>query len=203
MSLKEDIAIVKEEISTEEQFLTSSIKIERFFKKYKILLLAVLGVLVLSAISYAGYDYYEQERLKSANIALVNLMKNPQDKASEELLKSKSPKLHEAYAFAIAMAKNDTTAIKNSCASTNAVIADLSKYQSAASTGDENALRAYASSSDAILKDFANFLLAQKAIEKNYTKSAGELLAKIPASSNLKEQALYLEHLLLKTNKTK
>ena len=203
MSLKEDIAIVKEEISTEEQFLTSSIKIERFFKKYKKIFIALIVICVASAIGYVAYDNYENSRLEAANTALVKLMKNPDDNASAEVLKSKSPKLYEAYEFSLGLAKNDLNAIKKSSTSTNPIIADLSKYQLASISGNEAELKAYALGTDAILKDMANFMLAQKAIESGNVKAADDYLAKIPTNSSLKEQALYLEHLLIKTNKTK
>jgi predicted negative regulator of RcsB-dependent stress response len=202
LSLKEDIEIVKEGISSEEQFLTSSIKVERFVKKYKQLLVSGLAVVLVGIIGYVSYDYYDKDRLQKANSALSKLLQNPSDKESLEVLKSKSPKLYEAYAMSLAVNKNDQQALSNAALSTNTIFSDIAKYQLAALKGDENSLRIYASNKDAILKDLANFLLAQKAIEKKDTKGASEYLAKIPASSNLKEQSLYLQHLLITQNKS-
>ncbi len=202
MSLKEDIAVVKEEISTEEQFLTSFIKIEKFVKKYKNMFFALVAVVLIGVVGYIGYDLYEQDRLSKANAALVALIQNPTDKASLDMLQAKSPKLYEAYVFANAMAKNDKDGLQKLSSAQNQVFADLARYQHAAGSSNENELRSYASSKEPILKDFANFLLAQKAIDKNDTKAASEFLSKIPVGSNLKEQASYLEHLLIK-NKTK
>lgn len=198
MSLKEDIAVVKDEISTEEQFLTSSIKLERFVKRYKKVFFVFAGVCVAGIIGYVGYDLYEQDRVQKANEALVKLLKNANDKDSLEQLQSKSKKLYDSYVLSVAVAKNDKEALMKLADSKNHIISDFSKFQHASLSASENELRSYASSNEAIMRDFTNFLLAQKSIEKNDQKTARELLAKIPANSSIKEQALGLEHLLIK-----
>lgn len=202
MSLKEDIEVVKQEVSTEEQFLSGFIKTEKFVKKYKKVFLSALAIIIVSGVGYVAYDYYEQDRIAKANEALNKLMQNPADKASLETLQAKSPKLYEAYSYINTISKGDKENLKTLFSAKNQIVADLSKYHHAVMTSNENELRSYASSNDSMLKDFANFLMAQKAIDRNDTKAAAELLSKIPASSNLKEQAVYLDHLLLKS-KTK
>jgi len=203
LSIRDDIVIVKDEITAEEQFLTGFIKTEKFVKKYKTLFLSVFALIAVGVACYIGYDFYEQDRVVKANDALNRVLKNPSDKNALTQLQSKSPKLYEMYVFMDAVSRGDQNALKTSSASSNSVVSDLAKYQHAALDANENELKAYASDKDALLRDFANFLLAQKAIDKNSTKSAVEYLAKIPTSSSLKEQALFLEHLLIKTNKSK
>ena len=52
MAIKDDIDSIKEELNTQEQFLENIIKSERFFKKYKKIIIAVA---VLGVVSTAGY----------------------------------------------------------------------------------------------------------------------------------------------------
>ena len=69
MGLKENINAVKEELSTEEQFLESIIKGERFFKRNKKI---IIGGLVLVALGIGGYiinDALKTQKLKESNIA--------------------------------------------------------------------------------------------------------------------------------------
>ena len=67
MGLKENINAVKEELSTEEQFLESIIKGERFFKRNKKI---IIGGLVLVALGIGGYiinDALKTQKLKESN----------------------------------------------------------------------------------------------------------------------------------------
>ena len=52
MAIKDDIDSIKEELNTQEQFLENIIKSERFFKKYKKIIIAIA---VLGVVSTAGY----------------------------------------------------------------------------------------------------------------------------------------------------
>ena len=52
MAIKDDIDSIKEELNTQEQFLENIIKSERFFKKYKKIIIAVA---VLGVVGTAGY----------------------------------------------------------------------------------------------------------------------------------------------------
>ena len=42
MSLKENVSYIKDEISTEEQFFENFFKIEKFYKKYKKIILVII-----------------------------------------------------------------------------------------------------------------------------------------------------------------
>ena len=52
MAIKDDIDSIKEELNTQEQFLENIIKSERFFKKYKKI---IIGAVVLGIVGAAGY----------------------------------------------------------------------------------------------------------------------------------------------------
>jgi hypothetical protein len=200
LSIRDDIEIVKEGLTTEEQFLTGFIKTEKIIKKYKILLIGSVVAVLVGVGGYEGYVFYSEKRVEAANEALVKLLKNPSDKEAAEQLKSKSQKLYEAYLYLDAVQKDDQAALKKSSSSVG-LLGDLASYQLASISANETALKTYALSKESVMKDFANYLLAYKSVEKSDIKTAKEYLAKIPASSNLKEQANYLEHLLIKAQK--
>jgi hypothetical protein len=200
LSIRDDIEIVKEGLTTEEQFLTSFIKTEKFVKKYKTLIIGCVIAILFGVAGYEGYGFYNEKRIEMANEALSKLLKNPSDKDATEQLRSKSQKLYEAYLYLGAIQKDDQAALKKS-SSTTGLLGDLASYQLASISVDETALKAYALNKESVMKDFANYLLAYKSVEKSDTKMAKEYLAKIPASSNIKEQANYLEHLLIKAQK--
>jgi len=201
LSVKDDIEIVRQELTTEEQFLTSFIKTEKFVKKYKLLLIGFVVAILAGTAVYEGFLFYTQKRVEAANEALVKLFKNPSDKEALEQLKAKSQKLYDAYLYLDAVQRDDKEALKKSSASTS-LLGDLASYQLASISGDEAALKSYAQNKESVMKDFANYVLAYKSVEKSDIKTAKEYLAKIPASSNIKEQANYLEHLLIKAQKS-
>jgi hypothetical protein len=194
MSLKEDVAAVKEEIGNEEKFLSAFVKTEKFVKKYKTAMLSVAAVAVVSLVGYIGYGYYEDARMASANDAYLKLMKNSNDKDAAETLKQKSKPLFEAYTLQVALKNNDKKLLETSVASQNKIVADISSYELALASGDIAKLSSYASNKDSFYKDLALFVLANKYIEKKEYQKARESLNKIGASSELKEYANYLFH---------
>ena len=107
MGIRENIKAVKEEISTEEQFLEGMIKTERFFKNKKRYIIGLLTVVILGAIGYSVNTMLEQNRLKSSNEAYELLLKEPQNAAALETLKQKNEKLYEMVRFQMAVEHND------------------------------------------------------------------------------------------------
>ena len=105
MGLQENIKAVKEEMSTEEQFLEGMIKGERFFKRNKKYIIATLVLLVLGAGGYAINDVMSKQRLKASNVAYQALLADANNVAALETLKAKNPKLYTMYLFETALAK--------------------------------------------------------------------------------------------------
>ena len=52
MNLKENVDLIKDEISTEEKFFESFFKVEKFWKKYKV---AIIGISVVTIVSFLDY----------------------------------------------------------------------------------------------------------------------------------------------------
>ena len=73
MALKENLNAIKQELSTQEQFLEGMIKSERFFKKYKWVLAGIVAVAVLFGAFYAITDTVKKNQLTQANLAYRTL----------------------------------------------------------------------------------------------------------------------------------
>ena len=113
MAIKDDIDSIKEELNTQEQFLENIIKSERFFKKYKKI---IIGALVLGVIGAAGYyinGALKEKEFRAANAAYAKLILNPKDEQAKAELKQKDPSLYALYEFKRAVDNNDTNALKS------------------------------------------------------------------------------------------
>lgn len=188
MGLKENINAVKEEISTEEQFLEGMIKGERFFKRNKKYIIAALVLLAFGAGGYAINDVMAGARLKASNVAYQALLKDANNTSALETLKVKNPKLYQMFVFETALAKGDVEALKSvSLSKENPILADLATYQ--LSQLDANATPKGELLSGMVLLQEGYELLKEKKVEEARLK-----FAQIEASSPLKQIAKNLEH---------
>ena len=188
MGLKENINAVKEEISTEEQFLEGMIKSERFFKRNKKYIIAALVLLAFGAGGYAINDVMAGARLKASNVAYQALLKDANNTSALQTLKAKNPKLYQMFVFETALAKGDVEALKSvSLSKENPILADLATYQ--LSQLDANATPKGELLSGMVLLQEGYELLKEKKVEEARLK-----FAQIEASSPLKQIAKNLEH---------
>ena len=194
MSLKENVEFIKEELSSEEKFFEKAVVTERFVKKYKKSIIAVVSLVVIVALGKVGYDVKEQNRIEEANAQLAALANNPSDLQAQNRLKELSPKLYTAWSFAHAIATNDTKKLNELKNSKLIVIDDLATYEVAARTADAKALESYALRQKAIYKDMALSEEAVILMNENKTSQAKEKLAMIGENSPLKGVASILNH---------
>lgn len=188
MGLKENIKAVKEEISTEEQFLEGMIKSERFFNRNKKYIISALVLLALGAGGYAINDVIASQRLKVSNAAYQALLKDANNSAALETLKAKNPKLYAMYTFETALAKGDIEALTQvSLSKDNPILADLATYQ--LSQLDANKAPKGELLSGMVLLQEGYELLKEKKVEEARLK-----FAQIETNSPLKQIAKNLEH---------
>ncbi len=188
MGLKENIKAVKEEISTEEQFLEGMIKSERFFNRNKKYIISALVLLALGAGGYAINDVMASQRLKVSNAAYQALLKDANNSAALETLKAKNPKLYAMYTFETALAKGDIEALTQvSLSKDNPILADLATYQ--LSQLDANKSPKGELLSGMVLLQEGYELLKEKKVEEARLK-----FAQIETNSPLKQIAKNLEH---------
>ena len=188
MGLTENIKAVKEEISTEEQFLEGMIKSERFLKRNKKYIIAI-GVLFLAgAGGYAINDVMVKDRLKASNEAYQVLLKDANNTTALETLKQKNPKLYGMFLFEKALQTGNIEALKIVAESKdNPILADVAAYQLAQL--DANATPKGELLSGLVLLQEGYNLLKEKKVEEARLK-----FAQIEANSPLKHVAKNLEH---------
>lgn len=130
LALKENLDAVKQELGSEEQFLESMIKGERFFKKYKFPIIGGVGLVIALGIGYAVMTSVNASNLEASNKAYLALLKNKDDQAALSTLKDKNKALYQTYLFQQAIAQNDAKALESLAASDlDALLKDLANAQ--------------------------------------------------------------------------
>lgn len=187
MSLKENIDYVKEEISAQESFMESFFKIEKIYKKYKLVIFAGVTIAIIGTIGYYVSNYVKLQNKIEANKVFNQLLENPNNKKALATLKEKNQKLYNIALFMQdPSATNDVEFLK-----------ELSLYSQAIKKKNINKLTSVIENQNFLLKDFAllnkGLILAQN---KQY-KKAKETIALIPKNSNLNVLVKMLQHYLL------
>lgn len=191
MSLKENVDYVKEELNSEEKFLESFVKVERFYKKYKLIVIASV-VIVLGAIIglYTTKNIQESNKLE-ANQAFNTLVDNPKDSAAMATLKEKSLQLYQVAQFIQARKDGKTADIQVK------YLKELSDYQKALNTKDVDKLNSVSMQNDFLLKEFAIFNKALIQADEGKFEDAKATLKLIPTDSKASELVNILNHYLV------
>jgi len=188
LGLKENIQVVKKEISTEEQFLEGMIKSERFFKRNKKYIFSAVALIVLGVSGYTIDTLMTEQRLKASNEAYTMLLKDANNTSAQETLKQKNPKLYMMFLFETALLKGDVEALKEVALSKeNPIVADVAAYQ--LSQLDLNSTLKGELMSGMVLLQEGYALLKEKKVDEARLK-----FAQIDANSPLKQIAKNLEH---------
>jgi hypothetical protein len=185
-----DIADVKKKLSNDEKVLVSAFKLETLYKKHKFKIWAVVAVLILFFIGKTAMDAMHNAKLAEANQAFLTLQTKADDTQALQTLKEKNPALFELFSYAQAVKKQDVKALNTLAGSSNAVIADSSKY--VAATLEKK------SSDSKLYKEMALLEEAYLAIKAGDTKSAKAKLELIDERSSLSMLAQLLKHSTLK-----
>ena len=198
MSLKEDLKAVKEELNTEEQFLEGLIRAERFYKKYKKPIIALVTIAIIAFVGFSLKTYIDETNLKEANMAYLKLIKNPKDMQTQKVLKKKNINLYYAYKLQIASKNADTDTLKEIKNNAKDIyISDLAAYQLASLSKKQEKLSAYINDSKAdLLKNFALLEDAYLLLKDKKNNQAKIKLSSIELNSPLKNIAKNLEHFI-------
>jgi len=188
MSLKENVDYIKEEITNEEKFFENFFKVEKFYKKYKI-------IIILTVIAVLGYfignnilSYVKEQNAIAANNAYNTLMKNPEDKNSIEILKDKNKQLLE-----IALYKNNKIDIVK-----DTIFLDkITQFNNAIKQNDITVLNKLILDPSFVLKDYAIFNKALILTNNGEFKKAKIALENISKDSQVNTLSNLLKHYLL------
>ncbi len=190
MSITETINEAKKELSNDEQMLASAFKVEKFYKKHKLKLFAVLGAAVLYFGGTAIMNSIAEQKLIAGNEALAVLQKDAKNTEALEKLKSNSPELFELYSYQTAMKNSDKEALKTLSASKNSIIADMSAYHLAVLEGKP--------AKSELNGDIAQINNAYLLIKDGKVSEAKEELDSIPEESPVYNISKMIKHYTIK-----
>lgn len=194
MSLKENIDMVKEELSQEEKFFASAVKTERFVKKYKTPLLSVFIAIFIVIVANSLYQANKTEAIESSNEAYMKLLANADDSEAKKILKENNEALYDAWQLKLALEQKSEVSLAGLTSSKSEVIADLARYELAALKKDKAALSEYAFNQEAIYQDLAIMDEAVLLMQEGKTKEAKARLSLIGDKSALKKLSMLLQH---------
>lgn len=189
MSLKENVSAIKEEISTQEQFFESFFKLEKFYKKYKLLIFGITGLILAYFISSAVLDYKHEQNTISSNNAYNAVLLDQKDSINLAILKDSNKKLLDIAMYQTSNDKTKEIDVE--------FLKEIVVYNKAIQTNDIEALNNLIINPNFILKDFALFNKALILSNKKDYVSAKETLKIIPENSAVASLASMLEHFLL------
>ncbi|AXX91264.1 hypothetical protein CPU12_12070 [Malaciobacter molluscorum LMG 25693] len=191
MSLKENVDFVKNELDSEEKFLESFVKLERFYKKYKILLIILLVVIIATFIGFNVKNYFDNQNKIKANIAFEKVLKNFNDKNAFKTLEESNKKLYQVALYLKAKDEGKT-------ANVDVMFFDsLSKYKKALEDKNLSELNEVSMQRDFLLKEFALFNKALLEATNGKYNDAKATLKLIPKESKVNELVKILNHYLL------
>ncbi|WP_152020454.1 tetratricopeptide repeat protein [Aliarcobacter butzleri] len=190
MSLKEDVGYIKNELSSEEKFIENFVKGERFFKKYKTLIIAVVVILIIGLIGFTIKKSMDNSNKHDANIALSQFLENGDEKALETL-KNKNEKLYEVALFLQAKKDNKIPSIELP------LLKELVKFQTVTASNNIEELNSLSMQNDFLLKEFALFNKALILVNEGKYEEAKKELSQISQTSKAYELATLLNHYLL------
>ena len=149
MITKDNIDYIKDELSSEEKFLESSVKIERFYKKYKTIIIGVVAVAVLAVIGNTISSYMDEQNKKEANIAFNKLLEDPNDAEALSSLKSNNEKLYEIAKYLKAKKEGKIEQINIE------YLKELTQYEKALDSADVAAISSVSLDNNFLLKENA------------------------------------------------
>ena len=191
MSIKENVDYVKTGLSSEEKFLESFVKSERFFKKYKTLIFAFVIIIIVGIIGFFIKENLAQSNKLKANIAFNQVLENSNNAQALATLKDKNPQLYDIALYL--QAKKEAKVAQISVP----LLKELSKYQTALANKNISELDNLSMQNDFLLKEFAIFNKALFLTNEGKFNEAKTTLALIPQTSKAFELAKLLNHYLL------
>jgi hypothetical protein len=191
MSIKENVDYVKTGLSSEEKFLESFVKSERFFKKYKTLIFGIIAAVIIGLIVISVKNILDESNKIEANIAFKKVLENSNDTQALATLKNKNEKLYDVARYLQAQKEGKSVDINLP------MLKELSKYEDALANKNISELNNLSMQNDFLLKEFALFNKALFLTNEGKFDEAKTTLKSIPENSRAFELAKLLNHYLL------
>jgi len=190
MSLKENVDQVKKELDSEEKFLEGFVKVERFYKKYKTIILGLIVLVIVASIALVVKKNMDEKNKYEANIAFDKVLEDPNDKEALAKLKETNKNLYDIALFMQAKEKGEVSKVNVP------FLKELVDYQEALKNKSVSELNSVSMENDFLLKEFAIFNKALLLANEGKYKEAKSALTLIPETSKANDLANLLNHYL-------
>ncbi|AJC84430.1 hypothetical protein [Campylobacter peloridis] len=177
MSFKDNFKAVKEELNSQEQLMENFIKSERFIKKYKYYIIALIVIILVYFSGSYFYNLIREKNIQESNAIFSELLKNPNNQQLLEELKQKNTNL-----YAIFLMANKNTQDLNQTLQLN--LDPLLKQIILAQNNQKSEF----------LKDYNILLKGYTFLKQNKFKEADIEFNKIPINSPLQQIVTSLKH---------
>ncbi|MCK9161628.1 MAG: hypothetical protein GX118_06430 [Arcobacter butzleri] len=184
MSLKENIQYVKTELTAQEQFIESFVKAEKFYKKNKNVIIAIVIATILAIIGTLVYDYSKGQNMVKANIALNEFLVDNNNQEALNRLQQTNKELYE-----IALHIKDSTHIPNV-----AIFKEIAQFQKALEENDSATINTLITNSNFLFKDYAVVTKALQEIKAGEFESAKNSINMLQDDSASTELANLIRH---------
>ncbi|MDR1975875.1 MAG: hypothetical protein LBQ18_02655 [Campylobacteraceae bacterium] len=112
MALKDNIKALQSELSAQEELIKNVIRGERFFKRHKRSIIAVVAIAAVLLVVYSINGVIKENNLKVSNEAYGTLLVFPTNEQAINTLKSKNKPLYRAFVFKEAAKNGDNTSLQ-------------------------------------------------------------------------------------------
>lgn len=180
-----------DKLNSEEKFLEGFVKVERFYKKFKPVILGVGAILIVAGVGLTVKKNIDEQNKLEANIAFEKILKDPKDAQALAKLKETNQKLYDVAVFINARNEGKASDVQVP------FLKELSKYSKAIENKSIAELNSLSMEADFLLKEFAIFNKALLLTNEGKYKDAKTALNLIPQTSKAYELANLLKHHLL------
>ena len=189
MNLKENIDYIKKEIGIEEKFLENFVKLERIYKKYKVIIILSIIIFIVIFSYFKIEENINNEKKVKANIAYNLLLKDSNNTVALNQLKENNINLYEIFVFL--NSKNHNININTP------YFKELAIYKNALENNNIKELENVLISSDFLLKDYAFFNKALLEAKNENFEASKKTLKQILPTSSISNIANWLRHYLI------
>lgn len=194
MSIKNNFDYIKNEISSDGQLLENTLKLERFYKKYKYIIWAILVVVVFGGISYQLYSYYNEKNIQKYSEIYSKLSNDASNTSLQDELKRGNPKLYDLFMLQQALKDGNINQLMEIKDSKSNVISSIASYHIGSFERDISVLK---NVDKYTIGDLSKLQQAYILINENKINDAKIILGEISKDSNLNDFASLLSHYII------
>lgn len=194
MSIKNNFNYIKSEFSNDEKILENAFKLEILYKRYKHIIWAIVGLIIIGIAAYGLYSYYDEYNARKYSQVYNALIDNPDDGNLKAQLQKGNPTLYSMFILQQALKSGNLNELKSLSNDKNILISSVARYHLGSFERDISQLEKvdkYA------LGDLSKLQQAYKLINENKTTEAKMILDKIPQDSQVREISQLLSHYMI------